>query len=205
MSFKRSVLKITFLTLIVILLIILSIVIINKYFFAKEIDTSKSSKTNVNDVSDNSKETIKKEEKEKTENKEKQEEKAEQKDVNVQDNKVENTPKVNIIPKGETDNKKTEEQTPSSNNHNSSSVTPPISQQPVEQTPSCTPKKFYTVFRADFESEEKCNEVYEYYHDIDPNKYLGHICSDQADDCGVIYYQLTFFDINENYFGYDEI
>lgn len=159
MSFKRRVLKITFLTLIVILLIILSIVIINKYFFAKEIDTSKSSKTNVNDVSDNSKETIKKEEKEKTENKEKQEEKAEQKDVNVQDNKVENTPKVNIIPKGETDNKKTEEQTPSSNNHNSSSVTPPIPQQPVEQTPSCTPKKFYTVFRADFEIHNTIEEI----------------------------------------------
>ncbi len=209
MSLKKRVIKIVFLTLIVMLLIILSIIIINKYFFDKEIDTSTSSKININDVSDNSKKTIKKEDEKKSENKE-ENVKEEQKDINVQDNKVENSAGVNIISKAELDNKKTEEQKPDSNNHNSSLVTPPTSQQSVDQTqkstaPACTPKKFYTIFRADFTSEAECEATYNYYHNIDPSKYLGFICSYQADDCGVMYYMLTFFDSNGNYFGYNEI
>lgn len=76
---------------------------------------------------------------------------------------------------------------------------------PQPPAPSCTPKKFYTTFRADFASEAECESTYNYYHSIDPNKYLGFICSYQTDDCGVTYYMLTFFDINGNYFGYNEI
>ncbi len=70
---------------------------------------------------------------------------------------------------------------------------------------TCTPKKFYTTFRADFTSQSECESVYNYYHSINPDKYLGFICSYQTDDCGNIYYMLTFFDSSGNYFGYNEI
>lgn len=94
-------------------------------------------------------------------------------------------------------------QSPPTHNNNSSSENQ--SKPPIEQTPSCTPKKFYTTFRADFSSEAECEAKYNYYHNIDPNKYLGFICSYQTDDCGVTYYMLTFFDSNGHYFGYNEI
>lgn len=108
------------------------------------------------------------------------------------------------------------EQTPPTNNttqnNNSNSgnnyvapSTPPVEQTPEPTAPACTPKKFYTTFRADFTSEAECESTYNYYHSIDPNKYLGFICSYQTDDCGDMYYMLTFFDSDSDYFGYNEI
>ena len=90
-------------------------------------------------------------------------------------------------------------------NQSTQSQTPQQTQPSKPQEPSCIPKKFYTTFRADFKSEADCESTYNHYHNIDPNKYLGFICSYQTDDCGVTYYMLTFFDVNGNYFGYNEI
>lgn len=95
-------------------------------------------------------------------------------------------------------------------NHNSNSIatpsTPPVqSEQPQEVVPepSCIPKKFYTVFRADFDSMEMCQQIGEQYQDR--YGYYGFICDYDMDDCGTTYYMLTMFDGNGNYIDYPNI
>lgn len=95
-----------------------------------------------------------------------------------------------------------------SNNNYVAPSSPPVQNQQPQQTtpePACIPKKFDTPFRADFSSEKECDDKFIYYNSIDDKKYTSHKCSFATDDCGVTYYMLTFYDINGNRFGYNEI
>lgn len=95
-----------------------------------------------------------------------------------------------------------------SNNNYVAPSSPPVQNQQPQQTtpePTCTPKKFDIVFRADFSSEAECDAAFNYYNSIDDKKYTSYKCSNAIDDCGVTYYMLTFYDINGNRFGYNEI
>ena len=67
----------------------------------------------------------------------------------------------------------------------------------------CTVKKFYSVFRADFDNFEECNEKGNILKE--KNKYYGFTCDYQTDDCGDIYYMLTFFDGNGNFIDYPSV
>ena len=95
----------------------------------------------------------------------------------------------------------------SSNSNNNIAPTPPPvqneqPQQPAPE-PACTPKKFYTAFRADFDSMAMCQQVGNQYKEV--YGYYGFICDYDMDDCGDTYYMLTMFDGNGNYIDYPNI
>lgn len=206
MSLKRKFLKLGIIVLIIVLLVLGSKIVYDNYFINdnKSDSTSKiniqsileSSKTAIETVKDNMAESELKVAEEDNVSAEQKTEDSQNKPINEEENK--SKPETYVAPKSES----------SSTNQNTQvqHSQPPQINQPIEQpTPSCTPKKFYTTFRADFTSEAECENKYNYYHEIDPNKYLGFICSYQIDDCGDTYYMLTFFDSNGHYFGYNEI
>lgn len=94
----------------------------------------------------------------------------------------------------------------SSNNNYVAPTPPPVQneqpQQPAPE-PACTPKKFYTAFRADFDSMAMCQQVGNKYKEV--YGYYGFICDYDMDDCGDTYYMLTMFDGNGNYIDYPNI
>lgn len=63
---------------------------------------------------------------------------------------------------------------------------------------SCTPKKFYTSFKPQFNTEQKCNDMGKVYYDLG----YGYFCSSDQDDCGDTYYQLILYDENKYYYDY---
>ena len=67
----------------------------------------------------------------------------------------------------------------------------------------CVVKKFYSVFRADFDNFNECNEKGNELKE--KNDYYGFTCDYQTDDCGDIYYMLTFFDGNGNFIDYPSV
>lgn len=108
---------------------------------------------------------------------------------NVSDipNTVEENIHQNIDNKGGASNKSSSDSSSSTNN----------------SVASCTPKKFYTVFRADFDNIETCISIGNQYKSI--YGYYGFTCDYQTDDCGVMYYMLSMFDTNGIEYGYNAI
>lgn len=201
MSSKRKLLKLGVILLIIVSLILGSKMVYDEYF-VKEEKTGFIFKINLKPILESSKKTIDAIKDKMVEGKldkiEEDSALAQQETEDSQDkpiNEEKNNSKPYVAPKNDSN-------TISQNNKPQQAQSTPIIEQPA---PSCTPKKFYTTFRADFTSEAECEAKYNYYHEIDPNKYLGFICSYQTDDCGDTYYMLTFFDSNGHYFGYNEI
>lgn len=195
MTTKRKMLKRVILVIIVSLFLfgtVIGIGIINNRDVSKE----QSSKTRLN--SDLKTESIT-EEKEEDDNEEKletenKEEQIEEKPKEEMPQSEANTNETYITPKNDTN----------TNNQQTTTPTPPQTiTPPVVEEPSCTPKKFYTVFRADFDSMAECNRVGELYKK--EYGYYGYFCDYTTDDCGVMYYMLTMFDGNNNYIAYPDI
>lgn len=195
MATKRKMLKRVILVIIVSLFLfgtVIGIGIINNRDVSKE----QSSKTRLN--SDLKTESIT-EEKEEDDNEEKletenKEEQIEEKPKEEMPQSEANTNETYITPKNDTN----------TNNQQTTTPTPPQTiTPPVVEEPSCTPKKFYTVFRADFDSMAECNRVGELYKK--EYGYYGYFCDYTTDDCGVMYYMLTMFDGNNNYIAYPDI
>lgn len=206
MSLKRKLLKLGIMLLIIVSIILGSKIVYDNYFIDNEKSDS-TSKINIKSISESSKKAI---EAVKDNMAESEPKVAEEDNISAQQ-KTEDSQNNPVI---EEENKSEQEPyvAPKSDSDSTNQNTqvqhsqPPQTNQPIEQpAPSCTPKKFYTTFRADFASEAECEDKYNYYHEIDPNKYLGFICSYQTDDCGDTYYMLTVFDSNGHYFGYNEI
>lgn len=194
--------KIKKMPLVIFIIIVLVLITGTAIFFLNTRETKEEKKLDPKTV-----EKVKKDEKKDEENKEETE-------------KIEEQPKAETTKEPQTEsnsapasNNSSKSNTSSSNSQSSTNNYVAPSSPPAQQeqpkapapAPTCTPKKFYTTFRADFTSEAECESTYNYYHNIDPDKYLGFICSYQTDDCGDMYYMLTFFDSNGNYFGYNEI
>lgn len=193
MTTKRKMLKRVILVIIVSLFLfgtVIGIGIINNRDVSKE----QSSKTRLN--SDLKTESITEEREEDDDNEEKLETKKKE--------EIEETPKEEA-PQIEANTNETN--TPTKNDTNSQQTTtqtpPQTTTPPVVEEPSCTPKKFYTVFRADFDSMAECNRVGELYKK--EYGYYGYFCDYTTDDCGVMYYMLTMFDGNNNYIAYPDI
>lgn len=195
MTTKRKMLKRVILVIIVSLFLfgtVIGIGIINNRDVSKE----QSSKTRLNsDLKTESitevKEEDDNEEKLETENKEEQ---IEEKPKEEMPQNEDNTNETYTTPKNDTN----------TNNQQTTTLTPPQTiTPPVVEEPSCTPKKFYTVFRADFDSMAECNRVGELYKK--EYGYYGYFCDYTTDDCGVMYYMLTMFDGNNNYIAYPDI
>ena len=190
MTTKRKMLKRVILVIIVSLFLfgtVIGIGIINNRDVSKE----QSSKTRLN--SDLKTESITEEKEEEDDNEEKletenKEEQIEEKPKEEMPQSEANTNETYTTPKNDTN----------TNNQQTTTPTPPV----VEE-PSCTPKKFYTVFRADFDSMAECNRVGELYKK--EYGYYGYFCDYTTDDCGVMYYMLTMFDGNNNYIAYPDI
>ena len=53
-------------------------------------------------------------------------------------------------------------------------------------------KKFYTSFRPQFNTEQKCNDMGKVYYDLG----YGYFCSSDQDDCGDTYYQLILSEVS---------
>lgn len=195
MTTKRKMLKRVILVIIVSLFLfgtVIGIGIINNRDVSKE----QSSKTRLN--SDLKTESIT-EEKEEDDNEEKLE-------TENKEEQIEEKPKEEM-PQSEANTNETYTTPKNDTNTNNQQITTPTPPQtitpPVVEEPSCTPKKFYTVFRADFDSMAECNRVGELYKK--EYGYYGYFCDYTTDDCGVMYYMLTMFDGNNNYIAYPDI
>ena len=195
MTTKRKMLKRVILVIIVSLFLfgtVIGIGIINNRDVSKE----QSSKTRLN--SDLKTESIT-EEKEEDDNEEKLE-------TENKEEQIEEKPKEEM-PQSEANTNETYTTPKNDTNTNIQQTTIPTPPQtitpPVVEEPSCTPKKFYTVFRADFDSMAECNRVGELYKK--EYGYYGYFCDYTTDDCGVMYYMLTMFDGNNNYIAYPDI
>ena len=164
------------------------------HFFSNDssskVDTSKQLKTN-----------IKEEKKDKTDNKETE--------------KVETNPEITTPQTNETEKQNIEEtpkenpnnnvntpqpQTPSNNQTTTKQPTTPPK---VVETPSCTPKLFYVVFRADFDSLDKLKATAEQYKEI--YGFTGYEYMSATDDCGDTYYQLTMRTKDDKLVEYSDI
>lgn len=195
MTTKRKMLKRVIFVIIVSLFLfgtVIGIGIINNRDVSKE----QSSKTRLN--SDLKTESIT-EEKEEDDNEEKLE-------TENKEEQIEEKPKEEM-PQSEANTNETYTTPKNDTNTNNQQITTPTPPQtitpPVVEEPSCTPKKFYTVFRADFDSMAECNRVGELYKK--EYGYYGYFCDYTTDDCGVMYYMLTMFDGNNNYIAYPDI
>ena len=195
MTTKRKMLKRVILVIIVSLFLfgtVIGIGIINN----RDVSREQSSKTRLN--SDLKTESIT-EEKEEDDNEEKLE-------TENKEEQIEEKPKEEM-PQSEANTNETYTTPKNDTNTNNQQITTPTPPQtitpPVVEEPSCTPKKFYTVFRADFDSMAECNRVGELYKK--EYGYYGYFCDYTTDDCGVMYYMLTMFDGNNNYIAYPDI
>ena len=171
--------KIILISLLAITVIVSSFVAF--HFFSNDssskVDTSKQLKTNLKE----------KEKKDKTDNKETEKEETNSEKTTPQTNEtekqnIEETPKENPNNNVNTP----QPQTPSNNQTTTKQPTTPPK---VVETPSCTPKLFYVVFRADFDSLDKLKATAEQYKEI--YGFTGYEYMSATDDCGDTYYQLT--------------
>lgn len=171
--------KIILISLLAITVIVSSFVAF--HFFSNDssskVDTSKQLKTNIKEE----------EKKDKTDNKETEKEETNPEITTPQTNEtekqnIEETPKENPNNNVNTP----QPQTPSNNQTTTKQPTTPPK---VVETPSCTPKLFYVVFRADFDSLDKLKATAEQYKEI--YGFTGYEYMSATDDCGDTYYQLT--------------
>lgn len=164
---------------------------------------------NVNQLSNPIKEDKEKEpitDEEKDDSKENQEE-SKTNDFEQQKVEVKEEPKQETSNNGNTTSNNTssnnnattpkQEEVPKQNNITSTPTPAP--------TKSCTPKKFYSTFRADedIKSMDDCNSKGTLYKSV--YGYIGYSCDYQTDDCGDLYYMLQMIDENGQEHGYNTI
>lgn len=185
--------KIILISLLAITVIVSSFVAF--HFFSNDssskVDTSKQLKTNIKEE----------EKKDKTDNKETEKEETNHEITTPQTNEtekqnIEETPKENPNNNVNTP----QPQTPSNNQTITKQPTTPPK---VVETPSCTPKLFYVVFRADFDSLDKLKATAEQYKEI--YGFVGYEYMDATDDCGDTYYQLTMKTKDDKLVEYSDI
>ena len=185
--------KIILISLLAITVIVSSFVAF--HFFSNDssskVDTSKQLKTNIKEE----------EKKDKTDNKETEKEETNPEITTPQTNEtekqnIEETPKENPNNNVNTP----QPQTPSNNQTTTKKPTTPPK---VVETPSCTPKLFYVVFRADFDSLDKLKATAEQYKEI--YGFTGYEYMSATDDCGDTYYQLTMRTKDDKLVEYSDI
>ena len=185
--------KIILISLLAITVIVSSFVAF--HFFSNDssskVDTSKQLKTNIKEE----------EKKDKTDNKETEKEETNPEITTPQTNEtekqnIEETPKENPNNNVNTP----QPQTPSNNQTTTKQPTTPPK---VVETPSCTPKLFYVVFRADFDSLDKLKAMAEQYKEI--YGFTGYEYMSATDDCGDTYYQLTMKAKDDKLVEYSDI
>lgn len=185
--------KIILISLLAITVIVSSFVAF--HFFSNDssskVDTSKQLKTNIKEE----------EKKDKTDNKETEKEETNSEKTTPQTNEtekqnIEETPKENPNNNVNTP----QPQTPSNNQTTTKQPTTPPK---VVETPSCTPKLFYVVFRADFDSLDKLKATAEQYKEI--YGFTGYEYMSATDDCGDTYYQLTMRTKDDKLVEYSDI
>ena len=172
--------KIILISLLAITVIVSSFVAF--HFFSNDssskVDTSKQLKTNIKEE----------EKKDKTDNKETEKEETNPEITTPQTNETE---KQNIeeTPKENPNNNVHTTPQPQTPSNNQTTTKQPTTPPKVVETPSCTPKLFYVVFRADFDSLDKLKATAEQYKEI--YGFTGYEYMSATDDCGDTYYQLT--------------
>lgn len=185
--------KIILISLLAITVIVSSFVAF--HFFSNDssskVDPSKQLKTNIKEE----------EKKDKTDNKETEKEETNPEITTPQTNEtekqnIEETPKENPNNNVNTP----QPQTPSNNQTTTKQPTTPPK---VVETPSCTPKLFYVVFRADFDSLDKLKATAEQYKEI--YGFTGYEYMSATDDCGDTYYQLTMRTKDDKLVEYSDI
>ncbi len=186
--------KIILISLLAITVIVSSFVAF--HFFSNDssskVDTSKQLKTNLKE----------KEKKDKTDNKETEKEETNSEKTTPQTNETE---KQNIeeTPKENPNNNVHTTPQPQTPSNNQTTTKQPTTPPKVVETPSCTPKLFYVVFRADFDSLDKLKATAEQYKEI--YGFTGYEYMSATDDCGDTYYQLTMRTKDDKLVEYSDI
>ena len=186
--------KIILISLLAITVIVSSFVAF--HFFSNDssskVDTSKQLKTNLKE----------KEKKDKTDNKETEKEETNSEKTTPQANETE---KQNIeeTPKENPNNNVHTTPQPQTPSNNQTTTKQPTTPPKVVETPSCTPKLFYVVFRADFDSLDKLKATAEQYKEI--YGFTGYEYMSATDDCGDTYYQLTMRTKDDKLVEYSDI
>ena len=186
--------KIILISLLAITVIVSSFVAF--HFFSNDssskVDTSKQLKTNLKE----------KEKKDKTDNKETEKEETNSEKTTPQTNETE---KQNIeeTPKENPNNNVHTTPQPQTTSNNQTTTKQPTTPPKVVETPSCTPKLFYVVFRADFDSLDKLKATAEQYKEI--YGFTGYEYMSATDDCGDTYYQLTMRTKDDKLVEYSDI
>lgn len=186
--------KIILISLLAITVIVSSFVAF--HFFSNDssskVDTSKQLKTNLKE----------KEKKDKTDNKETEKEETNSEITTPQTNETE---KQNIeeTPKENPNNNVHTTPQPQTPSNNQTTTKQPTTPPKVVETPSCTPKLFYVVFRADFDSLDKLKATAEQYKEI--YGFTGYEYMSATDDCGDTYYQLTMRTKDDKLVEYSDI
>lgn len=186
--------KIILISLLAITVIVSSFVAF--HFFSNDssskVDTSKQLKTNLKE----------KEKKDKTYNKETEKEETNSEKTTPQTNETE---KQNIeeTPKENPNNNVHTTPQPQTPSNNQTTTKQPTTPPKVVETPSCTPKLFYVVFRADFDSLDKLKATAEQYKEI--YGFTGYEYMSATDDCGDTYYQLTMRTKDDKLVEYSDI
>lgn len=186
--------KIILISLLAITVIVSSFVAF--HFFSNDssskVDTSKQLKTNLKE----------KEKKDKTDNKETEKEETNSEKTTPQTNETE---KQNIEepPKENPNNNVHTTPQPQTPSNNQTTTKQPTTPPKVVETPSCTPKLFYVVFRADFDSLDKLKATAEQYKEI--YGFTGYEYMSATDDCGDTYYQLTMRTKDDKLVEYSDI
>ena len=186
--------KIILISLLAITVIVSSFVAF--HFFSNDssskVDTSKQLKTNIKEE----------EKKDKTDNKETEKEETNPEITTPQTNETE---KQNIeeTPKENPNNNVHTTPQPQTPSNNQTTTKQPTTPPKVVETPSCTPKLFYVVFRADFDSLDKLKAMAEQYKEI--YGFTGYEYMSATDDCGDTYYQLTMKAKDDKLVEYSDI
>ena len=186
--------KIILISLLAITVIVSSFVAF--HFFSNDssskVDTSKQLKTNIKEE----------EKKDKTDNKETEKEETNPEITTPQTNETE---KQNIeeTPKENPNNNVYTTPQPQTPSNNQTTTKQPTTPPKVVETPSCTPKLFYVVFRADFDSLDKLKATAEQYKEI--YGFTGYEYMSATDDCGDTYYQLTMRTKDDKLVEYSDI
>ena len=186
--------KIILISLLAITVIVSSFVAF--HFFSNDssskVDTSKQLKTNIKEE----------EKKDKTDNKETEKEETNPEITTPQTNETE---KQNIeeTPKENPNNNVHTTPQPQTPSNNQTTTKQPTTPPKVVETPSCTPKLFYVVFRADFDSLDKLKATAEQYKEI--YGFTGYEYMSATDDCGNTYYQLTMRTKDDKLVEYSDI
>ena len=189
--------------IILISLLTITIIIVSSFISFRFISKNE---TNVNTKTPQQTGEVKEEKKNKTDNKEAKKEETNPEITTPQTNETENQ-NIEETPKEKTNDNKvqTPQQSPNNNQQTTTQTTPkqPTTPPKVVETPSCTPKLFYVVFRADFDSLDKLKATAEQYKEI--YGFVGYEYMDATDDCGDTYYQLTMKTKDDKLVEYSDI